>query len=205
MPQDGQRTELAVEHSTAQVPPRTVDYDALLRIGRDLLVALGEDPDREGLQNTPRRFAAFWKDFVEYDPGNIDALFEVVSTNQMVIVSGIRVWSVCEHHLLPFWCDLHIGYIATDKVLGLSKFARIAHQFAHRPQVQERLVHEIADEIERLVETSDVAVIGRGTHLCMVMRGIRTPAEMVTSVMRGAFRQDALVQSEFIQLTREPR
>jgi GTP cyclohydrolase I len=205
MPQDGQRTELAVEHSTAQVPPRTVDYDTLLRIGRDLLVALGEDPDREGLQDTPRRFAAFWKEFVEYDPGNIDALFEVVSTNQMVIVSGIRVWSVCEHHLLPFWCDLHIGYIATDKVLGLSKFARIAHQFAHRPQVQERLVHEIADEIERLVETPDVAVIGRGTHLCMIMRGIRTPAEMVTSVMRGAFRQDALVQSEFIQLTREPR
>jgi GTP cyclohydrolase I len=205
MPRDGQRTELAVEHSTAQVPPRTVDFDALLRIGRALLIALGEDPDREGLQDTPRRFAAFWKEFVEYDPGNIDALFEVVSTNQMVIVSGIRVWSVCEHHLLPFWCDLHIGYIATDKVLGLSKFARIAHQFAHRPQVQERLVHEIADEIERLVETPDVAVIGRGTHLCMIMRGIRTPAEMVTSVMRGAFRQDALIQSEFIQLTREPR
>jgi GTP cyclohydrolase I len=205
MPRDGQRTELAVEHSTAQVPPRTVDFDALLRIGRALLIALGEDPDREGLQDTPRRFAAFWKEFVEYDPGNIDALFEVVSTNQMVIVSGIRVWSVCEHHLLPFWCDLHIGYIATDKVLGLSKFARIAHQFAHRPQVQERLVHEIADEIERLVETQDVAVIGRGTHLCMIMRGIRTPAEMVTSVMRGAFRQDALIQSEFIQLTREPR
>src|SRR3990167_504862 len=103
-----------------------------------------------------------------------------------------------EHHLLPFYCDIAIGYIASTRVLGLSKFARIAHQFAHRLQVQERLSHQIADETSRLVETGDVAVLCEGEHLCATMRGVKTPSRMVSSVMRGVFREHAEVRAEFM-------
>ena len=105
-----------------------VDRAALLRIGRELLIALGEDPNREGLKDTPRRWADWWQEFIDYDPGRTDTCFHSVSTDQMVVVSGMRVFSLCEHHLLPFWFDISICYMANDMVLGLSKFARIAHQ-----------------------------------------------------------------------------
>src|SRR5262245_13700030 len=105
---------------------RQVNYPRLLELGRELLVALGEDPDREGLQGTPRRWADWWREFIEYDPGNTETTFSSVSTDQLVCVSGMRVFSLCEHHLLPMWCDVSIGYVPGDKVLGLSKFARIA-------------------------------------------------------------------------------
>lgn len=112
----------------------------------------------------------------------------------------MRVWSLCEHHLLPFWCDVAIGYIATDRVLGLSKFARVAGQFAHRLQVQERLTRQVADAIERLTGSPDVAVLATGEHLCMSARGVRTPALMTSSVMRGAFRDSPSARAEFLQL-----
>ena len=113
---------------------------------------------------------------------------------------GIRVYSLCEHHLLPFWCDISIGYVARDHVLGLSKFARVAQKFAHKLQVQERLVHEIADEIQKLVLTDDVAVYATGEHLCMLMRGIKSSGRMTTSVMRGVFLKDPLARSEFLKI-----
>ena len=109
-----------------------MDYDAVLKIGRDLLLAIGEDPDRPGLQDTPRRFADWWREFMCYESGNLDTCFESITTDQMVTVSGMRVWSLCEHHLLPFWCNVSIGYIAGSQVLGLSKFARIAQQRCYR-------------------------------------------------------------------------
>lgn len=177
-----------------------VNYNALLRIGYDLLLALGEDPEREGLQDTPRRFANAWREFVEYEPGTLDTCFESVTTDQMVVVSGMRVWSMCEHHMLPFWCDVSVAYIARDKVLGLSKFARIAHKFAHTLQLQERLCHQIADELIQILGTNDVAVLARGRHLCMEMRGIRTPALMTSSVTRGLFREDSRARMEFLHL-----
>lgn len=179
-----------------------VNYNALLNIGRELLLAIGEDPDREGLQETPRRFADAWREFIEYRPGSTETCFESVSVDQMVVVSGIRVWSHCEHHMMPFWCDVSIGYIAREKVLGLSKFARIAHQFAHQLQLQERLCHQIADEISRITATSDVAVLASGEHLCMTMRGIRTPGTMTSSVMRGIFRTDNNARMEFLRLVK---
>lgn len=182
-----------------------VNYRALLQIGRDLLQALGEDPDREGLQETPRRFADHWREFMEYLPGTTETCFESVVTDQMVVVSGIRVWSFCEHHLLPFWCDISIGYIVQEKVLGLSKFARIAHQHAHRLQLQERLCHSIADDIVRITATEDVAVIARGEHLCMTMRGIRTPGIMTSSIMRGVFRASSETRMEFLELISKER
>jgi len=129
-------------------------------------------------------------------------VFEVVrsdAVDQMVVVTGMRVWSLCAHHLLPFWCDVSIGYIARGRVLGLSKFARVAHQFAHRPQVQEGLGADIAAEVSRLTGSPDVGVVLSGEHLCMVMRGIRTPGRMRTSTLSGAFR-DASTRAEFLAL-----
>jgi len=180
--------------------PKQVDYPRLLALGRELLLAIGEDPEREGLRETPRRWADAWREFIEYDPGTLDTCFESISTDQMVVVSGVRVWSVCQHHLLPFWADVSIGYIATDRILGLSKFARIAQQYAHQLQLQEQLCYQIADAIERITRTPDVAVLAQGQHLCMVSRGIKTPAIMTSSIMRGIFREKHEARMEFLRL-----
>jgi len=180
--------------------PQKVDYPRLLELGRELLLAIGEDPDREGLLETPRRWADSWREFIEYNPGTTDTVFETSSADQMVTVSGMRVSSLCEHHLLPFWCDVAIGYIADGKVLGLSKFARIAHQFAHQLQLQERLGQQIADEVSRITGTENVAVVLKGEHLCMTTRGIRTPGKMTSSVMRGVFRDEYETRMEFLRL-----
>lgn len=180
------------------MPP--VDYPALLKVARDLLVAIGEDPMREGLIETPRRFAKAWQEFIDYDPGHTDTAFESVKANQMVIVKGIRVWSMCEHHLLPFWCDVTIGYITDEHVLGLSKFARIAQQKAHSLQLQERLVEEIALEIKTLAQTESVMVIAKGEHLCMTMRGAKTPAQMISSSVHGDFLNEPQTRAEFLSL-----
>jgi len=177
-----------------------VDYEKLEHICYDLLLAIGEDPEREGLQQTPARFARSWREFIEYDSGTIDTCFEAITTNQMVVVSGMRVWSFCEHHLLPFWCDISIGYIAREKVLGLSKFARIAHKHAHKLQLQERLCHDIAHEIITILGTEDVAVIAQGEHSCMVSRGARTPGLMKSSVLNGFFLHNHDARMELFQL-----
>jgi len=179
------------------------DYNKVKQIGRELLVALGENPDREGLVDTPRRFANYWQEFIEYEPGKVDTTFEAITTDQLVSISGIKVWSLCEHHLLPFWCNISIGYIAENKVLGLSKFARIAQKHAHKLQLQEQLVHQIADEIEQTTGSSDVAVLGQGEHLCMITRGIKTPGLMSSSVMRGRFRTQPETRQEFFQMLKE--
>jgi GTP cyclohydrolase I len=192
------------EHQAELVMPK-VDYPRLLELGRELLVALGENPDREGLVDTPRRWAGWWREFIEYDPGTTDTTFSAISTDQIVCVSGMRVFSLCEHHLLPMWCDVSIGYIPDDKVLGLSKFARIAHQFAHQLQIQERLGQQIADEVCRITGSKHVAVIVKGEHLCMSARGIRTPGMMTSSVMRGNFRTDHNLRAEFMQMTQQDR
>lgn len=191
---------LSLVHEDEQTPTPRVDYAALLRIGHDLLKAIGEDPTRAGLQETPRRFADWWREFIDYAPGTTDTCFESVTSDQLVTVSGMRVWSLCEHHLLPFWCDVSIGYITNEKVLGLSKFARIAHQFAHGLQLQEQLSMQIADEVCRILESEDVAVFITGEHLCMSMRGIRTPGRMTSSVMRGKFRAQHETRMEFLRM-----
>jgi GTP cyclohydrolase I len=180
--------------------PKRVDYPRLLVLGRELLLAIGEDPDREGLRETPRRWADAWREFMEYDPGTTETTFASVAFDQLVCVSGIRVASLCEHHLLPFWCDVSIGYIPNAKVLGLSKFARIAQQFAHRLQLQERLGEQIADEISRITGTQHVAVVLKGEHYCMAARGIRSPACMTSSVIRGDFRTESQIRMEFLRL-----
>lgn len=179
-----------------------VNYEALKQVCLDLLSAIGEDPERPGLQDTPRRFASFWREFIDYDPGNHDTLFETVEADQLVVVRDMRVWSMCEHHALPFYCDVSIAYKPVSQVLGLSKFARIAHKYAHRLQIQEQLVKQIADEVTAITGSDDVAVIGHGAHLCMIMRGIKTDGLMTTSVMRGEFRANAMLRQELLTLLR---
>jgi GTP cyclohydrolase I len=187
-------------HAQIERQPKRVNYPRLLALGRELLIAIGEDPEREGLQETPRRWADAWREFIEYDPGTTETTFSSVASDQLVCVSGIRVASLCEHHLLPFWCEVSIGYIPNNKVLGLSKFARIAHQFAHRLQLQERLGQQIADEITRITGTENVAVVLKGDHYCMAARGIRTPGRMTSSVLRGVFRTESQTRMEFLRL-----
>lgn len=151
------------------------------------------------MKETPARVARFWREFIEYEPGNCDSVFESVQADQMVVLSGIRVWSLCEHHLLPFWCDIAVGYVTRKKVLGLSKFARVAHAHAHRLQIQERLVRDIAESIKDLAGTSNVGVLARGEHLCMTMRGIRSPSLVTSSALLGSFRRPE-VRAEFLGL-----
>jgi GTP cyclohydrolase I len=143
-----------------------VEQAGVERAVRALLRAIGEDVDREGLQDTPARVARMWSEFIDHPPGQIDTAFQMVEADQMVVVSGLRVWSICEHHLLPFWCEVAIGYVTQSQVLGLSKFARIAQKHAHGLQIQERLVQQIAEDVGRLAASPDVAVLAQGEHLC---------------------------------------
>ena len=179
-----------------------LEKDSLVDVARQLLREIGEDPDRDGLRDTPKRFAQWWREFIDYDPGSVGTLFESTTTDQMVIVSDIQVWSLCEHHLLPFNCYVTIAYRPTEHLLGLSKFARVAHQHAHKLQVQERLVAEIAQTIADITGAADVAVIARGEHLCMTMRGIKTGALMTSTAFLGAFGQDNFLRGELLSLVR---
>ncbi|MFH8408776.1 GTP cyclohydrolase I [Streptomyces sp. NPDC018019] len=138
---------------------------------------------------------------MEFDAGKVDTLFDSSTLGQTVMVSGMTVWSLCEHLLLPFSCDLTVAYRSGGTLLGLSKFARIAHKHAPRLQVQECLVVDIADEIAAITGTDDLAVVGRGEHLCMTMRGIRTPSTMSSSIFLGVFEQSERARAElFAQL-----
>jgi len=177
-----------------------VDVERIEFLTTELLRAIGEDPGTPELKDTPRRVAHAWREFIDYDPGNHETTFESVTANQMVVVSGMRVWSYCAHHLIPFWTDISIGYLTGHKVLGLSKFGRISQLCAHRLQLQERLVEQISDEVERLTETPHVAVLAVGEHLCMVSRGIKLPSRMVSSSLKGAFREEPDARAEFYKL-----
>lgn len=168
---------------------------------RELLSQVGEDPDRPGLVDTPRRVAKFYSEFFDYFDPNMETTFEAIQTDQLVVVLDMRVWSLCEHHLLPFYADISIGYLTQKRVLGLSKFGRIAHACAHKLQTQENLVDEISKKLVSLVG-EDVAVLAQGAHLCMMMRGVKTPALMTTSSLRGRFRTEPDLRAEFLSLAR---
>lgn len=168
---------------------------------RAILVAIGEDPTRPELEDTPARFARWWSEFMGYRDDNRATVFPASKIDQMVVVAGVRVWSLCEHHLLPFYCDVSMAYIISEHVLGLSKFGRIAHAHAHKLQTQERLVEEIAAELAEVARTESVAVLARGEHLCMTMRGIKTPACMTSSALHGLFKHDSAARAEFLTLS----
>lgn len=191
-------------------PPDALSDEArragLEALARELLHLVDPDPTRAGLADTPRRWAQWWMERLAAPTATLDTTFDrddigsVEQVDQLVVVSGIRVWSLCEHHLLPFWCDLAIGYKADQLVLGLSKFARIAQLYAQRLQVQERLVQDIRTHLVTILETEDVAVIARGEHLCMTMRGARSPHRMTSSAIGGIFRHSDAARAEFLRL-----
>jgi GTP cyclohydrolase IA len=172
-----------------------------------LLVELGEDPAREGLVKTPARVA---KSLAFLTRGYRQSLKAVVNgakftsgTNHMVILRDIELYSLCEHHLLPFYGKCSIGYISQGKVLGVSKLARIVDMFARRLQIQERLTEEIADAVMRETNAEGVGVVIHAKHLCMMMRGVeKQNSEMTTSAVLGSFRSDEKVRQEFLSLIR---
>jgi len=172
---------------------------------RQLLAALGEDPDREGLRETPRRVDKSLTFLTSGYRADIDqivngALF-TVEYNEMVMVRDIDVYSLCEHHLLPFFGKCHVAYIPDGRVIGLSKIPRIVDVFARRLQVQERLTMQIAETLEAKLHPLGVAVVMEATHLCMAMRGVEKQNSVtVTSAMRGVFHQDPRTRAEFLEL-----
>jgi GTP cyclohydrolase I len=174
---------------------------------RALLAKLGEDPDREGLLDTPKRVEDAYKFLTSGYEADIDrvlnnALFSV-DYSEMVIVKDIDFYSLCEHHLLPFFGKCHVAYIPSAKVIGLSKIPRLVDVFARRLQVQERLTNQIADTIRDKVAPLGVAVVMEATHLCMSMRGVEKQNSLaVTSAMHGSFRTSARTRMEFLELIR---
>lgn len=174
---------------------------ALEDLARALLVEIGEDPERDGLKQTPARFARWWREFLDGGEGEATlTTFPSEGANDMVAVTGLRVWSLCEHHLLPFYVDLTMAYIPRERLLGLSKFARLARREARRLQVQERLVRDIARALEKVTGSPDIAVIGDGEHLCMSMRGVRAPHRMHSSRTGGVFRSAGEARQELFSL-----
>ena len=190
-----------------------VDLDRIERAVREILEAIGEDPDRDGLLETPRRVARMYEEIfsgIRQNPGDhLSVVFEA-DHDEMVMVKDIPVYSVCEHHLVPWFGAAHVAYIPNDdgRITGLSKLARLVDGFSRRPQVQERLTTQVADCIESVLAPRGVLVVVEAEHLCMSMRGVRKPgATTVTSAVRGLMRDSAAARSEamsFIHGGRRP-
>jgi GTP cyclohydrolase I len=184
-----------------------VDFPRIESAVREILLAIGEDPTREGLRETPARVArAYAEQFAGLRQRPEDVLATVFDANhdEMIIVRDIEVFSTCEHHLTPFHGVAHVGYIpnAKGEITGLSKLARLVEVFARRPQVQERMTAQIADALDELLEPRGVIVVVECEHLCMSMRGVRRPgARTVTSAVRGAFRDSDRTRAEALGLS----
>lgn len=182
-----------------------MDKERIQNAVREILLAVGEDPDREGLLETPKRVANMYEEIfagLTEDPKQHIKLFNEQSNDEMVIVKDIPFYSMCEHHLLPFFGKAHIGYIPSDnKIIGLSKLARIVDNFAKKPQVQERLTSDIADFLNDNLQPKGVAVIMEAEHMCMTMRGTRAAGSKTqTSALRGIMRTDAKTRAEVLSL-----
>ena len=196
--------ELEKIQDSDTLPDDQIKTPGLAHLTHEWLNIIGEDPEREGLLKTPDRVEKAWQYLTSGYRMNLaevanDAVFEAEGS-EMVIVKDIEFYSMCEHHMLPFFGRAHIGYIPGRKILGLSKFARITDMFARRLQVQERITTQLAQAIEDLLEPQGVAVVLEGVHLCMAMRGVQKQhSSTTTSAMRGVFREDARTRAEFMQ------
>ena len=184
---------------------KTINTGRVAELVRELLVELGEDPEREGLKQTPERMAkvlAFLTGGTRQTARQVlnGAVFQA-HLNHMIIVRDIEVYSLCEHHVLPFYGRCHVGYIAKDKVMGVSKIARIVDCFARRLQIQERLTEQVAQSMMEEVQAEGVGVVMECRHLCMMMRGVeKQNSVMTTSVVLGSFRTDPATRQEFMTL-----
>jgi GTP cyclohydrolase I len=187
-----------------ELPRAGVDIPRVERAVRELLAAVGEDPDREGLRETPGRVARMYAELfsgLHEDPRDELRKFFTEKYDEVVLVRDISFNSMCEHHLLPFMGTAHIGYIPSGKVIGLSKLARVVEAVSRRPQVQERMTAQIADLLESELGAKGVAVVVEATHTCMTIRGVRKPGSLcTTSAMKGLFRTNQSSRSEVMQL-----
>ena len=187
-------------------PTAAVDLPRAEAAVRELLLALGENPDREGLRETPRRVAAAYAEMLGGRQIDAEALLQVgfdEGHDEMVILRDIPFFSICEHHLIPFRGTAHVAYVPRGRVVGISKLARLVDAVARRPQLQERLTAQIADIMMQALEPDGVAVAVEAEHLCMTMRGIKKPgSRMVTSAMRGTFQSQNDTRAEFLALVR---
>jgi GTP cyclohydrolase I len=196
--------------AAAAGPAATAMYNkAMQDVIRQLLAELGEDPSREGLLDTPKRVEKAMRFLTSGYHADVDAVLNnalfTVDYNEMVIVKDIDFYSLCEHHLLPFFGRCHVAYIPQGRVLGLSKIPRLVEIFARRLQIQERLTSQIADTLREKVQPLGVAVVMEAAHLCMSMRGVEKQNSVaVTSAMLGVFRDDARTRMEFLELIKRP-
>jgi GTP cyclohydrolase IA len=191
--------------TTTQEP--SVSEEEMRQAVKTLLLGLGEDPDREGLRDTPKRMVKALKFLTSGYHQSLDELLNGTvfqeNTDEMVLVRDIDLFSSCEHHILPIIGRAHVAYIPNGKVIGLSKIARICEMYGRRLQVQERLTAQIADALQGLLQPKGVAVVVEATHMCMVMRGVQKPGSWTsTSAVRGVFADDAKTRQEFMSLIR---
>lgn len=186
-------------------PSGEIDYARVETAVREILVAIGEDPDRDGLLDTPARVARAYAEMfrgLRQDPADVLTTTFELGHEEMVLVKDIELASMCEHHLVPFYGYAHVGYIPgpTGRIAGLSKLARLVDVFAKRPQVQERLTSQVANSLVELLKPAGVIVVVEAEHLCMTMRGVRKPgAKTLTSAVRGQLR-DATTRAEAMSL-----
>jgi GTP cyclohydrolase I len=189
-----------------ELPTPGIDRERIKRAVREILIAVGEDPDREGLVETPRRIADAYAELFAgllVDPKQYLRTTFDEPHHEMVVLRDIPFASLCEHHLLPFTGRAHVGYIPEGRVVGLSKLARLVEGYARRPQVQERMTSEIADAIMDELRPDGCGVVIEAVHTCMTIRGVKKPgATMVTSAMRGGFRRRPATRAEFLDIVR---
>ncbi len=208
------RPVMAIQLSTPYMPQGPVDFDDvddvyaphLEALVRQQLEELGENPEREGLVRTPLRVAKALDYLTSGYTTSLEevvnnAIFDAEGAEEMVLVRGVEFYSMCEHHMLPFYGQASVAYLPNKKIIGLSKIARVTDLFARRLQVQERLTNQVADAIEEILDPHGVAVVVEGKHLCMMMRGVqKQDSSMVTSAMKGTFKSDARTRAEFLDL-----
>ncbi len=198
------RLDSTTENPQSQTSVKPVDLDAIKDAVRTILTAVGEDPDRPGLEETPRRVAKMYAEMFEglrKDPAKHLQVTFPETYDEMVLVRDISFNSMCEHHLLPFNGVAHVAYIPNGRVTGLSKLARVVDEVARRPQVQERMTQTIADLIEVELQTAGVAVVVEAEHSCMSIRGIRKPGSLtITSALRGSFKDNPASRAEIMSL-----
>ncbi len=183
---------------------RAFDTERLRAAVTEIFGAIGEDGERDGLRDTPRRISEMYEEIfggLALDPLEYLKVGFEVEHDEMVLLRNIPFYSMCEHHFLPFHGEAHVGYVPDGRVVGISKLARVVDAYARRPQIQEQLTTQIADAIMDVLHPDGVAVVIEAEHLCMTMRGVKKPgSRMMTSAMRGTFRQSPVTRSEFLSL-----